>query len=80
VLGDHVTLEAGSGLVHTAPGHGQEDYEVGRRYGLDVYSPVDERGRFLPEVEHVGGSTGVRGEPGGDRGLRAAGISSTRGR
>ncbi len=55
VLGDHVTLEAGSGLVHTAPGHGQEDYAVGQRYGLEVYSPVDDRGRFVAEVEHVAG-------------------------
>ncbi len=55
VLGDHVTLEAGTGLVHTAPGHGQEDAEVGRRYGLDVYAPVDDRGCFLPEVELFGG-------------------------
>ena len=36
ILGEHVTLEAGTGLVHTAPGHGQEDYEVGLRYGLEV--------------------------------------------
>jgi isoleucyl-tRNA synthetase len=55
VLGDHVTLEAGSGLVHTAPGHGQEDYVVGQRYGLDVYSPVDDRGRFAADVERVAG-------------------------
>jgi len=55
ILGDHVTLEAGTGLVHTAPGHGHEDAEVGRRYGLDVYAPVDDRGRFLPEVERFGG-------------------------
>jgi isoleucyl-tRNA synthetase len=55
VLGDHVTLEAGSGLVHTAPGHGQEDYVVGQRYGLEVYSPVDAAGRFAPEVERVAG-------------------------
>jgi len=55
VLGDHVTLEAGSGLVHTAPGHGQEDYAVGQRYGLEVYSPVDDRGRFAAEVMHVAG-------------------------
>jgi isoleucyl-tRNA synthetase len=54
VLAEHVTLETGSGLVHTAPGHGQEDYEVGKRYGLEVYSPVDERGFFLPEVERTG--------------------------
>jgi isoleucyl-tRNA synthetase len=55
VLGDHVTLDAGSGLVHTAPGHGQEDYVVGQRYGLEVYSPVDAAGRFAPEVERVAG-------------------------
>jgi isoleucyl-tRNA synthetase len=55
VLADHVTLEAGTGLVHTAPGHGQEDYDVGRRYGLEIYSPVDEGGRFLPAVEGLGG-------------------------
>jgi isoleucyl-tRNA synthetase len=55
VLGEHVTLEAGTGLVHTAPGHGQEDYEVGLRYGLDVYAPVDGRGRFVPAVEQFGG-------------------------
>jgi isoleucyl-tRNA synthetase len=46
ILGDHVTLEAGTGLVHTAPGHGQEDYEVGLKYGLEVYNPVRADGRF----------------------------------
>ncbi|MBX5480582.1 MAG: isoleucine--tRNA ligase [Myxococcaceae bacterium] len=46
ILGEHVTLEAGTGLVHTAPGHGQEDYEVGLRYGLDVYNPVNNSGRY----------------------------------
>jgi isoleucyl-tRNA synthetase len=55
VLGEHVTLESGTGLVHTAPGHGQEDYDVGRRYGLDVYAPVDDAGRFLPEVAEFAG-------------------------
>jgi len=55
VLGEHVTLEAGTGLVHTAPGHGQEDYEVGLRYGLDVYAPVDGRGRFVATVAEFGG-------------------------
>ncbi|WP_025323495.1 isoleucine--tRNA ligase [Deferrisoma camini] len=50
VLGDHVTLEAGTGCVHTAPGHGQEDYEVALRYGLEPYAPVDDRGRFTAEV------------------------------
>jgi isoleucyl-tRNA synthetase len=46
VLGDHVTLEAGTGLVHTAPGHGQEDYETGVKYGLEILNPVDGAGRF----------------------------------
>src|SRR6185436_19278383 len=55
ILGEHVTLEAGTGLVHTAPGHGQEDYEVGLRYGLDVYAPVDGSGRFTSEVEGLVG-------------------------
>ncbi len=49
VLGEHVTLEAGTGCVHTAPGHGAEDYEVGRRYGLAPFNPVGDDGRFLPE-------------------------------
>jgi isoleucyl-tRNA synthetase len=55
IFGEHVTLEAGTGAVHTAPGHGQEDYEVGLRYGLDVYAPVDGRGRFTSEVEGFAG-------------------------
>jgi len=46
----HVTLEAGTGCVHTAPGHGQDDYELGLRYGLDVYAPVDDGGKFTDEV------------------------------
>ncbi|MFH1057897.1 MAG: isoleucine--tRNA ligase [Pseudomonadota bacterium] len=55
VLADYVTLEAGTGLVHTAPGHGREDYETGLKYGLEVYSPLDDGGRFLPEVGHFAG-------------------------
>ena len=47
ILGDHVTLDAGTGAVHTAPGHGQEDYVVGSRYGLPVDNPVGADGRFL---------------------------------
>ncbi len=46
LLGEHVTLEAGTGLVHTAPGHGQEDYEVGLAAGLEVYNPVLDDGRY----------------------------------
>ncbi|MDP9171452.1 MAG: isoleucine--tRNA ligase, partial [Acidobacteriota bacterium] len=47
ILGDHVTLEQGTGAVHTAPGHGQEDYVAGQQYGLPVYCPVDSAGRFF---------------------------------
>ncbi len=55
VLGDHVTLEAGTGAVHTAPGHGQEDYEVGLRYGLAIYAPVDHKARFTKEAGQFAG-------------------------
>jgi isoleucyl-tRNA synthetase len=47
ILGEHVTTEAGTGAVHTAPGHGQEDYIVGQKYGLEVDNPVDAQGYFL---------------------------------
>lgn len=50
ILGDHVTLDAGTGLVHTAPGHGEEDYLVGQKYHLGVLSPVDGRGVFTDEA------------------------------
>lgn len=50
MLGDHVTLDAGTGLVHTAPGHGEEDYIVGKKYGLDVLSPLDSRGCYTAEA------------------------------
>ncbi|MBV9128055.1 MAG: class I tRNA ligase family protein, partial [Verrucomicrobia bacterium] len=50
ILGEHVTLDAGTGAVHTAPGHGAEDYVVGRQYGLPVLSPVDDLGKFTDEV------------------------------
>ncbi len=58
VLGEHVTLEAGTGAVHTAPGHGEDDYVVGRKYGLPVDNPVGPDGRFLSTTplfagEHV---------------------------
>jgi isoleucyl-tRNA synthetase len=48
ILGEHVTLDSGTGAVHTAPGHGQEDFIVGRKYGLLVDNPVGGDGRFLP--------------------------------
>lgn len=55
ILGDHVTLEAGTGLVHTAPGHGQEDYVVGIKYGLEVLNPVDDYGVFKKDTEIFAG-------------------------
>jgi isoleucyl-tRNA synthetase len=55
VLGDYVTLEAGTGCVHTAPGHGQDDYLTGLRYGLDIYNPVDDYGHYRAELEFFGG-------------------------
>lgn len=55
ILGKHVSLEQGTGAVHTAPGHGQEDYEIGLKYGLDIYNPVDDGGIFNQSVEHFGG-------------------------
>ena len=50
ILGDHVTLDAGTGAVHTAPGHGLDDYIVGRRYDLPIENPVGGDGRFLPST------------------------------
>nr|WP_242024477.1 isoleucine--tRNA ligase [Trichocoleus sp. FACHB-591] len=50
VGGDYVTTESGTGLVHTAPGHGQDDYQVGLRYGLPVFAPVDDNGDFTEEA------------------------------
>ncbi|MDR0965091.1 MAG: isoleucine--tRNA ligase [Myxococcales bacterium] len=50
ILGEHVTTETGTGLVHTAPGHGAEDFDVGRKYCLDVFSPVDGSGRYTEEA------------------------------
>jgi len=55
ILGDHVTTEAGTGAVHTAPGHGQDDYVVGLKYGLPVDNPVGNDGVFLPSTEIFAG-------------------------
>ncbi len=54
---DFVSMDTGTGLVHIAPGHGEEDYELGRRLGLKTYNPVDDDGRFTPEVERSRGLT-----------------------
>ena len=55
ILGGHVTLDAGTGCVHTAPGHGREDYEVCLQYGIDIYSPLNDRGEYLDSVEFFAG-------------------------
>ena len=55
VLADYVTLDSGTGAVHTAPGHGSDDYRTGLKYGLDVYAPVGPSGHFLDTVELFGG-------------------------
>ncbi len=55
ILGDHVTTEAGTGAVHTAPGHGQDDYVVGQRYGIPVDNPVGANGVFLEDTELFAG-------------------------
>jgi isoleucyl-tRNA synthetase len=63
MLGDHVTLDAGTGAVHTAPGHGYEDYVIGKHYGLDIYNPVDNRGVFMKDVEHFAGEQVFKANP-----------------
>ncbi len=55
VVGEHVTLDAGTGAVHTAPGHGQDDFDIGKSYGLDIYNPVGGNGCFLPTTELFAG-------------------------
>jgi isoleucyl-tRNA synthetase len=57
VTADFVAMDTGTGLVHIAPGHGEEDYELGRKAGLKIYNPVDDDGRFIPEVAHFAGMT-----------------------
>jgi len=55
VLADYVTLDQGTGCVHTAPGHGQEDYLTGLKYKINIYTPVDENGNFTSDVEKYAG-------------------------
>src|SRR5205085_8138672 len=63
VLGDYITLDQGTGLVHTAPGHGADDFNTGRRYGLEIYTPVNHRGESTPEVEHFAGMNVFKANP-----------------
>ena len=54
LLGSHVTMDGGSGAVHTAPGHGEDDYKIGLKYGLEIVMPVDERGCYDDTVVRMG--------------------------
>lgn len=58
-----VTGKAGTGLVHTAPGHGHDDFVIGKRYGLEIYCPVDNAGRFTSDVEHFAGERVFEANP-----------------
>jgi isoleucyl-tRNA synthetase len=59
VLGEFVSLEEGTGIVHIAPGHGEDDYQTGLQYGLDIYAPVDKHGNFrFSEAEQIAGLQG----------------------
>jgi isoleucyl-tRNA synthetase len=63
ILGDFVTQDQGTGSVHIAPGHGQEDYEVGLRYGLPVVAPVDAEGKFTDEAGDLKGESVFKADP-----------------
>ena len=63
ILGEFVTAEQGTGCVHVAPGHGHEDYEVGRRYGLEAYAPVDAYGKFTAEAGEFQGEMVFKANP-----------------
>lgn len=63
VFGEHVTLEQGTGCVHIAPGHGEEDYTIGLAYQLPVYTPVDDGGRFTEEAGRFAGQFVFQANP-----------------
>ena len=63
LLGEHVTTDAGTGLVHTAPAHGLEDYFVCNKYGIELYNPVNAEGRYIGEVPRVAGMTVWQANP-----------------
>jgi isoleucyl-tRNA synthetase len=73
VLADYVTLDAGTGAVHTAPGHGSDDFTTGVRYGLDIYAPVGPGGHFLDTVELFAGQRVFDANPNVEQALKARG-------
>jgi isoleucyl-tRNA synthetase len=73
VLADYVTLDAGTGAVHTAPGHGADDFLTGKKYGLDIYAPVGPGGHFLDTVELFAGQRVFDANPKVEEALHARG-------
>jgi isoleucyl-tRNA synthetase len=73
VLGEYVTLDAGTGAVHTAPGHGADDFNTGVKYGLEIYAPVGPAGHFLDTVELFGGQRVFDANPRVEEALKARG-------
>jgi isoleucyl-tRNA synthetase len=73
VLADYVTLDAGTGAVHTAPGHGADDFLTGVKYGLDIYAPVGPGGQFLEHVELFAGQRVFDANPSVEQALRERG-------
>ncbi len=73
VLGEYVTLDAGTGAVHTAPGHGADDFNTGVKYGLEIYAPVGPGGHFLDTVELFGGQRVFDANPNVAEALKARG-------
>jgi len=63
VLADYVTLEQGTGIVHTAPGHGIEDFQTGQKYGIEAYAPIDGHGRYLEGLPEYKGKTVFEANP-----------------
>jgi isoleucyl-tRNA synthetase len=63
VLADYVTLEHGTGIVHTAPGHGSEDFYIGQKYGLETYAPLDDAGHFLEGLPEYKGKSVFEANP-----------------
>ena len=73
VLAGYVTLDTGTGIVHTAPGHGSDDFHTGVKYGLDIYAPVGGDGRFTADVERFAGLTVFEANPKVEAALEEAG-------
>jgi isoleucyl-tRNA synthetase len=63
VLADYVTLDQGTGIVHTAPGHGVDDFQTGQKYGIEAYAPIDDQGRYLEGLPEYKGKTVFEANP-----------------